>query len=98
MQLEEMKSLWSEMSMELEKQKKLTGSLIVKMTQADYRNKINRILIPEAIGSLICFAEILFILIKFQKLDTWYLLVCGVISVLILFLMPVLSIKAIRKI
>jgi hypothetical protein len=97
MQLEEMKTLWEEMSMEIEKQKKITDSLIIKMTQADYRNKINKILFPEAIGSLACFAGVLFILINFQKLNTWYLLICGIIAALILLLLPILSIKAIRK-
>ena len=68
------------------------------MTQADYRNKISKILIPEAIGALVCFAGILFILVNFQKLNTWYLLVCGIISVLILFILPLLSVKAVWKI
>jgi hypothetical protein len=98
MQLEEMKTLWGEMSIEIEKQKKLTDSLIIRMTQADYRNKINKILIPEAISALVSFAGILFILINFQKLNTWYLLVCGLIVVLILSLLPILSIKAVWKI
>lgn len=98
MELEEMKALWGEMSIEIEKQKKLTDSLIIRMTQADYRNKINKILIPEAISALVSFAGILFILINFQKLNTWYLLVCGLIAVLILSLLPILSIKAIYKI
>ena len=98
MELEEMKTLWGEMSIELGKQKKLTDSLIIKMTQADYRNKISKILIPEAIGALVCFAGILFVLINFQKLNTWYLLICGIISVLILLLLPLLSLKAVCKI
>jgi hypothetical protein len=98
MELEEMKALWSEMSVEIEKQKKLTDSLIIKMTRSDYRSKINKILIPEAIGTFVCFAGALFILINFQKLNPWYLLVCGVVSVLISFILPILSIKAIRKI
>src|SRR5450432_1999534 len=98
MELEEMKTLWGEMSIEIEKQKKLTDALIIKMTQADYRNKISKILIPEAIGALVCFAGVLYILINFQKLNTWYLSVCGVISVLILLLLPILSIKAIYNI
>ena len=68
------------------------------MTRQNTGNKISKILIPEAIGALGCFAAILFILINFQKLNTWYLLVCGIISVLILFLLPLLSIKAICKI
>jgi ABC-type transport system involved in cytochrome bd biosynthesis fused ATPase/permease subunit len=97
MELEEMKTLWEEMSVEVEKQKKLTDSLIIKMTRADYRNQLNKIMLPEAIGALVCFAGTVFILINLQKLNTWYLLACGVISALILVLLPVLSIKAIRK-
>lgn len=98
MELEEMKKLWGEMSSEIEKQKKLTDSLITQMIQGNYKNKINKILIPEAIGALVCFAAMLFILIYFQKLNTWYLLLCGIVSVIIIALLPFLSIRAIRKI
>jgi hypothetical protein len=97
MELEEMKTLWEEMSVEVEKQKKLTDSLIIKMTRADYRNKLNKIMLPEAIGTLVCLIGTVFILVNLQKLNTWYLLACGVVSALILVLLPVLSIKAIRK-
>ena len=98
MEFDEMKSLWGEMSQKIELQKKLTDSLIIKMTKSDYRNKLKKIFIPELVGNFICFAEALFILISFQKLDTWYLMVCGIVSVLILFLLPVLSFNALHKI
>jgi hypothetical protein len=98
MELEEMKNLWEEMSIGIEKQKKITDSLIIKMTRTSYRNKIIKILVPEIIGTFGCFAGAIFILINLQKLGVWYLLACGIISVLILFLLPVLSIKSIRKI
>lgn len=94
MELEEMKTLWEEMTVEIEKQKKLTASIINKMTQTSYRNKINRILVPETIGSLFCLAEVLYILINIHKLNAWYLLGCGIVSVLILCLMPILSVRA----
>ena len=97
MELDEMKTLWKEMSTDLEKQKVLTDSLIMKMTKSNYRNKISKILIPEAIGATICTAGLLFILINIDQLNTWYLLASGVISVLILALLPIFSIKAIYK-
>ena len=97
MELEEMKTLWSEMSIEIEKQKALTDSLIIKMTEVNYRNKLNKIMIPEAIGALVCFAAAFFIAVNFQQLNNWYLLGCGITSVLILFLLPILSLKAMRK-
>ncbi len=98
MEFEEMKFLWEEMSVKMEQQKKLTDSLIIKMTKSDYKNKLMKIFIPEMIGSLICFANAIYILCSFQKLDKWYLVICGIISVLILLLLPVLSFNAIHKI
>ncbi len=96
--MEEMKTLWDEMSIEIRKQKVLTDSIIIKMTQLNYKSKLSRILIPEIIGAFACFAGIVFISISFQKLDNRYLLICGILSVLILFIFPILSIKAIRNI
>ncbi len=95
MELEEMKRLWGEMAIEMEKQKKLTSSLITKMITQDYHNKINRLLLPETIGSLGCLGSALFILFNFQQLNTWYLSGCGIASAIILFALPILSISAI---
>ena len=97
MELEEMKNLWQEMSAEVEKQKKLTDSLIIKMTQMHYKNKLNKILIPEAAGTLIAFAAAIFILTNIEKLNTPLLLGCGIISVLVLVLMPILSINSVLR-
>ena len=98
MEFEEMKSLWGEMSGKIEHQKKITDSLIIKMTKSDYKNKIMKIFIPELIGALVCFVAAIYILFSFQKLDRWYLTVCAVVSILILILLPVLSFNAIHKI
>jgi hypothetical protein len=97
MELEEMKSLWEEMTAEIEKQKKLTDQLILKMTHIHFRQKIYTILIPEAIGSLISVATIAFIFFRFEKLNTWYLQTAGIISALILAILPILSFRAIHK-
>jgi hypothetical protein len=98
MELEEMKSLWGEMSLEMEKQKKLTGTLILKMIRLNYRNKINKILIPETIGALACLAAILYIAAGMHNLNTWYLQACGIISVFLLCLLPMISIRAIQRV
>jgi hypothetical protein len=98
MELEEMKFLWGEMSREMENQKKLTGTLIMKMIRINYRNKINKILIPESIGAMACLAAILYIAAGMHNLNTWYLQVCGFLSVIILFFLPLLSLKATHRI
>ena len=97
MELDEMKTLWNEMSLEMEKQKKLTDMLIIKMTKADFRNKFNKLLISDAIAAVICYAAFFFILINMRSLNTWYLLVCGIVSALILCLSPIFSLRSIYK-
>lgn len=97
MELEEMKTLWDEMSTEVEKQKTLTDKLIVQMTQERYYNKLRSISIPETIGSIICFAIALYILVNFHKLDTWYFLVCGVFTLAYFLVIPILVLKSIKK-
>jgi hypothetical protein len=98
MELEEMNTLWVEMSKAVENQKKITDSLIIKMTRSNFKNKLSRILIPEFIGAFVCFAGMFCVLVNFQKLNNWYLILCGIFSILILCLLPILSLGAIRKI
>ncbi len=97
MELEEMKNLWQEMSAGLQSQQKINDDLILRMTKMEYRKKLNNIFLPEAISTVISFAGVIGVLFYFQKLDTWYLLSCGIVSVLILVLLPVLSLRAICR-
>jgi hypothetical protein len=97
MELEQMKTRWAEMSLQLEKQKRLTDTLVVKMMRNEYSNKINKILIPEIIGDLVCVAGLVYLLANFEKLDTWYLIGCGIVSAVILLVLPLLSLDSIRK-
>ncbi len=97
MELEEMKSLWEDMSLEMENQKKLTDSMIVKMTESRYHNKINRIVLPEGFGSFVCYVLVFVVIVSFHKLDNWYLRTSGIVTVLILGIMPILSFRALRS-
>ena len=97
MELEEMKILWGEMSKEVEKQKLLTDSIITKMIHATYKNKIKHVIIPESVGAIGCIICSMVILFNFTRLHTWYLLGCGIISVIILLILAIFSLRAISK-
>jgi hypothetical protein len=97
MKVEELQSIWTEMSDELEKQKKLTHKIIMQMTQERYTNQLQKIAKYEGIGALFCFAIALYILINFFKLDTWYLQLCGAITLGFLLVMPTLVLRSIRN-
>ena len=95
MELEEMKVLWNEMSVEVEKQKTLTSKLIVEMTEQKFKNKLRKISIPETVGAVLCFLMALFVLVNFNKLDTWYLISSGIFTIAYLVLLPLFVLKSI---
>lgn len=97
MELEQMQLLWTELSSKLEKQQALTDSLIIKMTETNYRNRLNKIYVPEIIGSLVCLAGVMYLLANFQKLNSGYLLACTLILTSLLIALPALSLNAICK-
>ncbi len=97
MELEEMQTVWSDISDQLEKQKKLTDKMIIMMTQERYRKKWNKIAYPEILGTIICYAMAILIIVKLNTLDTWYNAVFGVSCAIILLVLPVLSLRSINK-
>jgi len=96
-ELDEMRNNWQEMSKELEKQQLLTDKLIIDMTQEKYNNKLKSISVPETIGAVICILAAIYVTFNFNKLDTWYLMLCGYFSVVYLILLPIKSMGSIRN-
>jgi len=98
MELEEMKTLWHEMSEQIAQQKHLTDTLIMDMTQQKYTHKFSKIKTYESIGAVICFITAIIILANFQKLDTWYLATCGIITLSYIVILPILVLRSITAI
>ncbi|MBW1296507.1 hypothetical protein [Aquimarina litoralis] len=97
MEIEEMQAVWSEISGQLEKQKKLTDKMIIMMTQEQYRRKWNKIAYPEILGTIICYGMAILIFVKLNTLETWYNIALGIACALILLILPVLSLRSISK-
>lgn len=97
MELEELKQAWVQMSNELEVQKKLTKEIIMNMTKEKYRNKFRTINRYELPGAVVCFIAAIYLLFNFNKLDIWYLQLCGAISITILTVLPLLVLSSIKK-
>ncbi|PIB23725.1 hypothetical protein BFP77_15550 [Maribacter sp. 4U21] len=98
MELEELQTAWTAMSHELEKQKELTNDIIMEMTKEKYKAKFRTITSYEKAGTLVCVASAVFILIQVNKLDTWYLLACGLFAVLFSILLPFLVLRSLKRI
>ena len=98
MEIEELQAAWLQMSTELKKQKKLTDDIILSMTQEKYKNKFRNVTTYETVGAFICFCIALLLIVKFGKLDTWYLKACGIFSLSYLIVLPILVLRALKEI
>ena len=95
MDLDAMKQNWGKLNDEIEKQKNITDKLILEMTKDKYQRKMQRIIVPELIGGIICFAAAIYTLLNFDKLDTWYFQICGTIFLISMIFFPILVLRSI---
>jgi len=97
MNIEEMQTVWLEMSEKLDNQKLLTNKLIIDMTQVKFKRKISIISRYESWGAVVCFFGALLIILNIQKLDTWYLLGSGIFVLAYLIILPLIVLKYINQ-
>jgi hypothetical protein len=101
MNLEEMKNTWTELSLEMEAQKKLTSSLILKMAHQKSSRSINNLKRFETLGGLIMGLALIigtgFHLVtgEFQSIP---LIICAIISITLFILSVAASVTFIISI
>jgi hypothetical protein len=98
MELEEMQTLWSELSSKVDQQHTLTDKIILTMTQERYKNKFQKVKTYETIATFIAAALAIAVLLNLGKLDTWYLLSCGIFTAAHLLLLPQLVLASLNRI
>jgi 4-hydroxybenzoate polyprenyltransferase len=96
MELEEMQSIWADLSQKIEKQDKIQKELLMEITKQKFRNKLNSVRLPEMIGSVICFVYAMYFLSKFSELELWYNQIFAMITILIMTILPIASLSAIK--
>ena len=96
MKLEELQTLWHQLDVQLSQQKQLTSTLILQLAKNNYTQKIDKISFYEKSGAVICFLAAVFLLTQFNALDTWYLMVSGLFTILYLIGFPLLVLHSIN--
>ena len=95
MELEEMKSLWGDMSRKLEQQEVTNKKIIMEMTQQKFKNKFRTLSMYENFGALVCFGAAILIFLNLNLMNTWYLMTCSLIAIGFLLLLPIFVLRAI---
>jgi hypothetical protein len=98
MEWEELQSSWTQLSQEVEQQKKITSDIIMEMTQQKFKNRFSTLTQFETIGAIICYAIAILIIINFKQLNTWYLELCGVLTLVYLVILPTMVLHALGAI
>jgi hypothetical protein len=98
MELEELKSNWSEMSQQLEKQKKLTNELIMKMAAQRSNSIFQPIIVLEKLGMVVTSAILLYIFTNIEKLNDWLSIAGAICTVIILTVGLVISVVLIKNV
>ncbi|MEB2775148.1 hypothetical protein SYJ56_07505 [Algoriphagus sp. D3-2-R+10] len=96
MELEEMKSLWADLSLQVEKQDKIQKELLMEITKQKFRKKLNTIRISEILGSLVCVGYAVYLLSHFSEFELWYNQIFALISIFIMIALPTASLTAIK--
>lgn len=96
MELEELKSKWVAMSRRVEDQEYKTNQLLEKMTREKYKSRINKIGNSEYFGTIICYIGAAYLIMNFTKLEDTLMQIFAIISIGLLFVLPVISLKSLR--
>jgi len=98
MEWEELQATWAQLGQELEEQKKLTKEIIMKMTQEKFTNKFRTLTQIETVGAIVCYAAAIGVLVNFNELNTWYLALCGILTLAFITILPTMVLRALAKI
>jgi len=91
MELDDLKNTWNKANSQVQKQHTVNPEMLEKISDQKLRSKMKKIIIPEIGGSIVCLAAAAFIGLSFGKLDTVLLQGAGILSILLLLLLPIIS-------
>ncbi|MBA4849290.1 hypothetical protein [Emticicia sp. BO119] len=98
MELEELKTLWDEAGNLKEKQPFLKTKTIEKMTEIRYKSKLKKVIFHESLGTLFAFGAVVYMIINFNKLTTLFFQGIGIITSLMLIVLPIISLVLLYQI
>jgi hypothetical protein len=91
MEFDDFKNTWQEMSRQVKEKQNFNLKIIDRMSNQKIHSSLRGIFLPEIFGSIICLGSAIFIVFNFGKLNTTPTEICGVASIILFALLPLLS-------
>ncbi|HEY1869565.1 MAG TPA: hypothetical protein VGG71_00835 [Chitinophagaceae bacterium] len=96
MDLDNFKNTWDEMSSQVKVNQNIDLKIFDKMTRNKFHSSLKKIVLPELIGSITCIGFAIYTGINFAKLDTIAYQVVGLMTILLLVILPLISLISIQ--
>jgi len=97
MELDDLKNAWQGITKQENEHQNSNTLITEKMIKPKYYSRLKKITYSEITGVAICFAAAVFIGLNFNKLDTVFLQVVGIMSILLLFTLSLISVLSFRQ-
>lgn len=98
MELDELKNIWDAASNPSEKQPLISHKTINKMTESGYKSKLQKVVFHETLGTVFAFGAVVYMIINFNKLTTPFFQGIGILTALMLVVLPIISLVLLRQI
>ena len=97
MELDDLKNSWDDISGQVNKQQHLSTEIIEQVTRTKYYPGFKRIAYAEIMGVVGCIAAVVFVALKFSRLNTLFLQGAGVAFIMLLLTLSAISIISLRQ-
>lgn len=97
MNLDDFKDTWNDLGNQVRITPNLNSQKINKMNTLKIQSRLNKILVPEIVGSIACVGFAIFIAFNFTKLDVVSLQISGVTAMLLFLALPTISLLSIKQ-
>ncbi|MFD2523128.1 hypothetical protein [Emticicia soli] len=98
MELDELKNIWDTAHDATNTQQILNTKMIEKMTQTRFKSRLQKVVFHELIGALMCIAAVAYMAFNFDKLTTPFFQGLGIVTALLLMVLPIVSLMLIWQI
>jgi hypothetical protein len=97
MELDDLKNSWDAASKPTNQKEILNAKMIEQMTQIKYKSRLRKIINHETLGTLFAFGGVAYIIVNFNKLTTPFFQGIGIVTALILIVLPIISLVLLNQ-
>lgn len=98
MELDDFKNTWNDLSTNVKVNQNFNLKQFDKMNKSKYQSSLHKIILPEIIGTIICIGSAIYIGYNFTKLESITYQIVGVVTIFLLVIIAVISLKSILPI